>query len=121
MVGCEFKLLRVWPDHCCSGIWEPPGPCSQQVGPMIGYDLLGLPPKLVARFQAWQDKFDANVSPPDSPPEEWWEEFEREQVELAKALQSVVGAHTRVQYEFGGVVWTVGRDKPDADFRKSAD
>jgi len=113
----RFPLLRVWPEFCSSGIWAPPSPVSQQVGPMVDYDLLDLPPELAARFQAWQDKFDENVNPPDSPPDEWWTEFEREQVKLATALQAAVGG--RVQYELGGRVWTVGQDGPDADFRYS--
>jgi hypothetical protein len=107
----KFDCLRVWPEWESSGIWAPIDPESLLVGPMVDYDELDLPPELVARFEAWQARFDAMTPGDDTSfPEPSWEVFHAEQQELAHALHAVVGG--LVQWEIGGIAHTAGEDGP---------
>lgn len=121
MSRTHFPILRVWPQDGSSGIWAPADPMSRPVAKMISYDDLALSEGLAARFSAWQARYDAEYVPEGSddtqvrPPEEWWEGIRREQKELAWALYGEVGG--RIQFDTGDQIWTVGKTKPDADFR----
>lgn len=107
----KYPVIRVWPEWYSSGIWAPPFPASQTVGPMLDYDQLDLPPELVTRFEDWQGRFD-DMRPEDSnsSPQPSWEAFQAEKRELAHALHALIGGC--VQWEEDGLIRTVGEDGP---------
>lgn len=86
----QLQELRVWPEFGSSGLWN-------DKGRMISYDLLALPFQLVRRLSAWQRDYDETLFPSDVFDETWWDNHEREENEIAKALQARLGRNTQVK------------------------
>ena len=59
---------------------------------MLSYDQLDLPFPLVRRIAAWQRDFDNTMNPPDDMGSDpWWDCHRKEEIEIAKLLQEVLG------------------------------
>jgi hypothetical protein len=86
----QLQELRVWPEFGSSGLWD-------DKGRMISYDLLALPFQLVRRLSAWQRDYDETLFPSDVFDETWWDNHEREENEIAKAIQATLGSNTLVK------------------------
>lgn len=86
----RLKELRLDNDYGSSGLWD-------AEGRMLSYDLLDLPFPLVRRIAAWQRDYDDTVAPPDKSSEAWWKRHDREEIEIAKALQTAAGPGVAVK------------------------
>lgn len=86
----RLKEIRLDNDFGSSGLWS-------DDGRNLGYDLLDLPFPLVRRIAAWQREYDNTMNPPDMGDEAWWQRHEKEALDLAKALQTVLGENTVVK------------------------
>lgn len=49
------------------------------------------------RIAAWQREYDNTMNPPDMGDEAWWQRHAKEALDLAKALQTVLGENTVVK------------------------
>lgn len=90
--------IRIYNDYCSSGLWE---------NGSLRYGQLDLPLALVRKVAAWQQDFDDTVTPPDRSSKEWWERHDREELEIAGALQAALGAEIPVKV-YRGRWLTVG-------------
>jgi hypothetical protein len=86
----RLKEIRLDNDFGSSGLWS-------DDGRNLGYDLLDLPFPLVRRIVAWQREYDNTMNPPDMGDEAWWQRHAKEALDLAKALQTVLGENTVVK------------------------
>jgi hypothetical protein len=86
----RLKEIRLDNDFGSSGLWS-------DDGRNLGYDLLDLPFPLVRRIAAWQREYDNTMNPPGMGDEAWWHRHEKEALDLAKALQTVLGENTVVK------------------------
>ncbi len=90
-------IVRVWPEWCSTGLWNPPFLDSEAVGPNLGFD--DLPEDFAAKLAAWQDLHDAQR--PEAFPDEVWDTLTAEGINLAITLSSLLGASAWVQCEVG--------------------
>lgn len=86
----RLKEIRLGNDFGSSGLWD-------DEGRNLGYDLLDLPFPLVQRIAAWQRNYDDTMNPPGRGDEAWWQRHEKEALDLAMALQTVLGENTVVK------------------------
>lgn len=86
----QLNGIRLDNDFGSSGLWD-------DEGRNLGYDLLDLPFSLVQRIAAWQRYYDDTMNPPGMGDEVWWQRHEKEALDLAKALQTVLGENTVVK------------------------
>ena len=99
---------RVMADIGSCGIWriKPyPIPGSSIVfrHSAMSFSQLDLPPDLVARFEAWIERYETEDYDLD--------EFNQAGLELARALKSVLGPEVYVEYEHE---WVRGTERPAA-------
>ncbi|MDR0234313.1 MAG: hypothetical protein LBI31_05885 [Zoogloeaceae bacterium] len=95
----QLKEIRLENNYGSSGLWD-------AEGSNLGYDLLDLPFPLVRRIAAWQRDYDETVTPPYTCDEDdtmnslglaWELRHEQETLDIAKALQAVLGQNTVVK------------------------
>lgn len=91
----QLEEIRVSCEFSSSGLWN-------SRGQMLGYDCLSLPFSLARRLAAWQMDFDETQFPPASGDDAWWENHEREEIEIAKELQDSLGTNIRVKVFLDG-------------------
>lgn len=94
--------LRVDPEYGSSGLWD-------EQGQMLSYDLIALPFPLVRRLAAWQRDFEETNDPPKTGDDVWWDQFDVERMSIARELQDVLGAVTKVKIFEDGAWKAVSR------------
>jgi hypothetical protein len=103
----QLTELRLDNDYCSSGLWS-------KDGKMLGYDQLDLPFPLIQRIATWQRDFDDTVMPPKTGDEEWWDSHSREEIEIAKMLQSTLGQSVSVKL-YRSDLWLAADEVARAD------
>lgn len=96
----EKILLRVWTEFGSTGIWMPPNPSDNIMGPMITYESLELPHDLADSFTQWQECYNDRPLPDDGTFD--WEWFNKEGLQLAKELKNYKLYDFSVQYWMHG-------------------
>lgn len=92
----EKILLRVWPEFGSTGIWMPPNPSDDIMGPMITYESLELSHDLADSFTQWQECYNDRPLPDDGTFD--WKSFNKEGLQLAKELKNYNLYNISVQY-----------------------
>lgn len=96
------KLLRVWPEWSSPGIWAPRHIGATPVGKYMDFDEFKISDELEGRFNAWQDRFDAQ-DPLDLMAGVEKCGFDAEGLNLAMQLSKELGHSVVVEYEIAGI------------------
>jgi len=88
----NLKCLRVAAEYGSTGIWD--GQLRN-----IPYELIDIPFPLIRRIAAWQKNYDDTLIPllPETADDEWWENHEIEELNIARAIQDAMGDRLDVQ------------------------
>jgi len=88
----QLGCLRVAAEYGSTGLWD-------ELQRNIPYDYIDLPFPLIRRVAAWQRDYDDTLIPllPKTADDEWWKKHEIEELNIAKAIQDVMGDKLDVQ------------------------